>query len=162
MPLQAIRFDIAGDVQYSRGFAAAAGEAADLREPLGKVGDSLLRSVGEQFRSEGTFGHGSRWKALSPEYEEWKRQQVGDEPMLVFSGAMRSAMMARAAVRVLPRRMTYEPDAPDYALRHQKGDEGDGLPQRKMVELPETERRQWDRYFVEWLNSIRREKLAGL
>ena len=162
MPLQTVRFDVAGDVQYSRAFEAAAHEAEHLREPLGQVGDDVLRSVFEQFRTEGTFGHGSKWKALSPGYAEWKRQQVGDEPILVFTGETRSKMIARSAVHVSPRRMVYDPRASEFALRHQQGDEADGLPQRKMVEIPETGRRQWDRFFVEWLNSIRRAKLAGL
>jgi Phage virion morphogenesis family len=162
MPLQTIRFDVAGDVQYSRAFEAAAHEAEDLSEPLAMVGDAVLRDVFEQFRTEGTFGHGSKWKPLSPSYAEWKRQQVGDESILVFTGETRARMIARSAIHVSPRRMVYDPSAPEFALRHQQGDEADGLPQRKMVEIPETDRRQWDRYFVEWLNSIRREKLAGL
>lgn len=162
MALQTVRFNIVGDVQYSRAFEAAAEEAEDLSEPLEQVGESLLRSIGEQFRSEGAYGLGSKWTPLNADYERWKREQVGDEPMLVFHGTLRAAMIAHSAVRVEPRRMTYAPDAPDYGIRHQTGDEDDGLPQRKMVELPEADRRQWDRYFAEWLNSIRREKLAGL
>jgi hypothetical protein len=160
MPLQTVRFDVAGDVQYARAFEAAAHEAEDLTEPLEQVGDAVLRDVFEQFRTEGTFGHGSKWQELNPQYERWKREQVGDEPILVFKGTMREAMIARSSVHVSPRRMVYDPKAPKYALRHQQGK--DGMPQRKMVEIPETDRRQWDRYFVEWLNSIRREKLAGL
>jgi hypothetical protein len=160
--LQTLRFDIVGDTQYARAFEATAEEAKDLSEPLGQIGDSLLRSVFEQFRSEGTFGLGGKWKPLNPDYEEWKRQQVGDQPILVFSGGMRAAMIARSAVRVEPRRMVYEPDVEDWAIRHQEGDEADGLPRRKMVALPESERRLWDRYLADWLNSIRREKLAGL
>lgn len=162
MPFQTVRFEVAGDVQYARAFEAAADEAEDLSEPLGQVGDAVLRDVFEQFRTEGVHGHGTKWKALSAGYAEWKRQQVGEEPILVFTGQTRAAMIARSAVHVSPRRMVYDPRAPKFALRHQQGDEADGLPQRKMVEIPETDRRQWDRYFVEWLNSIRREKLAGL
>lgn len=160
MLLQTVRFDVAGDVQYARAFDAAAKEAEDLSEPLEKVGDDVLRSVGEQFRSEGVYGHGSKWQELSKPYEAWKREQVGDEPILVFRGTMRDAMISRSAVHVDPRRMVYDPAAPPYALRHQQGK--DGMPQRKMVEIPETSRRQWDRFFAEWLNSLRRERLAGL
>ncbi len=160
MPLQRVTFEVAGEKQYARAFDAAAEEAEDLSEPLEQVGQSVLRSVGEQFRSEGAFGLGSKWTPLNTDYAEWKRQQVGDEPILVFSGKMRDELIARSSIHVTPRRMTYDPEAPEYALRHQVG--ADGMPQRKMVALPETERRQWDRYFVEWLNSIRREKLAGL
>lgn len=160
---QTIRFDVAGEAQYARAFDAAAAEAEDLSEPLAAIGESLLHAVGEQFRSEGEFGSGSKWKPLDPDYEEWKRAAVGDEPILVLHGTMRDAMMAHSAVHVSPRRMVYDPQPPIYALRHQKGDPGEEpMPRRRMVELPMTERRNWDRAFADWLNSIRREKLAGL
>lgn len=162
MALQTFRFSVAGDTQYSRAFVAAAEEVRDLTEPLTMVGEVILRDVGEQFRSEGVFGHGGRWQPLNADYARWKQQQVGDEPILVFSGRMRDAMMARSAIHVTPRRLEYGPDAPEYAIDHQKGNPERGLPQRKMVEIPEVERRSWDRIFANWLNSIRREKLAGL
>lgn len=163
MPLQTVRFDVAGDMQYSRAFDAAAHEAEDLSEPLTEVGDIVLRAVFEQFRTEGAFGLGSKWKPLNPAYANWKRQHVGEEPIMVFTGETRSKMIARSAVHVSPRRMVYDPRAPEFALRHQKGDPGDTpMPQRKLVEIPDTERRLFDRAFADWLNSIRREKLAGL
>jgi hypothetical protein len=68
---------------------------------------------------------------------------------------MRSAMISANALRIDPRRLIYEPDS-EIALFHQEGDEARGLPQRKMVEIPELERRSWDRIFVTWLNGIRR------
>jgi hypothetical protein len=159
MALQTLRFAVAGDVQYSRAFEAAAEEARDLSEPLEAIGDDLIDDIHEQFRTEGAHGHGSKWQSLNPDYAEWKRQQVGEEPILVFTGKGRAAMIAHSAVRVSPRRLVYDPDAPDYMDRHQTGD---GVPQRKMIELPETSRRRWDRHFATWLNSIRRERLAGL
>lgn len=163
MALQAISFRVAGDTFYSRGFDAAAEEVRDLSEPLAAIGELLLRDVFEQFRTEGTFGGGSKWKPLSPAYAEWKRQQVGDQPIMVFSGGLRSAMIARSAVQVTPRRMVYDPDVPDWAVRHQTGDPGGSpMPRRRLVELPMTARRDFDRVFATWLNSIRREKLAGL
>ena len=59
--------------------------------------------------------------------------------------------------------MTYDPQAPRYALRMQKGDPGeDPMPRRSMVEIPMSGRREFDRIFATWLNSLRREKLAGL
>lgn len=152
---------MAGETQYARAFELAADEARDLSEPLGEIGDLILQSVSEQFRSEGSHG-GSRWHSLNPDYERWKRQQVGDEPILVFHGTMRAAMLAHSAIHVTPRRLVYDPQAPEYALRHQKGDEGRNLPQRRMVELPAADRREWDHVFARWINSIRRGRLAGL
>lgn len=163
MPLQALRFNVAGDTFYSRAFSAAAKEAEDLSEPLTAIGDLVLRDVFEQFRTEGANGGGGRWKPLSPEYAKWKAEQVGDQPIMVFTGGLRDAMLARSSVHVSPRRMVYDPQAPSWAVRHQKGDPGeDPMPRRRLVELPMTTRREFDREFASWLNAIRREKLAGL
>jgi hypothetical protein len=157
MPFQTIRFNVMGDEQVARGFLATAAEVADMRVPLTAIGQILLRGVFEQFRTEGESG-GSKWKPLSPAYEEWKRGMVGDEPILVFTGTMRAAMIAQNALRVDPRRLVYEPDS-DIAGFHQKGVESRGLPQRQMVEIPEAERRLWDRAFISWLNDIRHGSL---
>lgn len=153
MPLQRITFDLAGDMQYARAFDAMEREADDLSEPLGEVGESLRLSVSEQFRTEGAHGLGSKWKPLNPDYERWKEQHVGPQPILVYSGRMRDAMLSRSAITVTRQRMVYEPAAPDYAPLHQSGE---GVPQRKMVAVPLSVRRTWDRIFASWLNDLRR------
>lgn len=153
MALQRITFDVAGDVQYARAFDAAEREADDMSEPLREVGESLRLSVSEQFRTEGAHGLGTKWKPLNRDYEAWKEQQVGPQPILVFSGRMRDALLSRRAITVTPQRMIYEPDAPDYAPLHQAGE---GVPQRKMVAVPLSVRRTWDRIFASWLNDVRR------
>lgn len=154
--LQRFRFDIDGDVEYSRAFAAAADEVDDMSDPLREVGESLRLAVSEQFRTEGAAGLGSRWQPLNPDYAAWKQSQVGDQPILVFTGTMRDAMTDPRALIVGPRQLVYQPDHPDYAPRHQRGE---GVPERKMVALAETVRRSWDRIFATWLNDIRRGPL---
>lgn len=154
-----ISFGIAGEGQYVRGFEAMAHEVEDLSEPLAKVGRELLGSIHEQYRTEGEHGHYGRWKPLSPNYERWKRGQVGDQPILVFTGRTRAEMLKQSAVSVTPRRMTYEPDVPDYAPGHQVG-EG-RLPQRRMVDLPRSDRRQWDRIFHQFINDLRHGYIPG-
>lgn len=153
MPLQKISFSIAGEDQYIRGFEATAQEAEDLSEPLGKIGELLRLDVSEQFRTEGAVGAGGRWQPLNPTYEAWKRSEVGDEPILVFTGAMRSAAISKSAISVSPKQLVYEIDDPK-AIHHQRGD-GD-LPVRKLVDLSLSQRRAWDRVFADWLNAIRR------
>lgn len=160
MALQRINFDIAGDVQYARGFEAAAREVEDLTEPLKAVGESLRLSVSDQFRSEGSAGLGSRWTPLNPDYAAWKEAQVGPEPMLVFTGKMRSAMTDPRALQITPRRLIYEPDDPEgIAARHQAG--GGHLPQRKIVALSLETRRGWDRIFMAWITNLRRGPMWG-
>lgn len=151
-----VDFSVVGDTQYSRAFQTMAGEADDLSEPLAKVGVSLIGSVHEQFRTEGSHGLGAKWKPLSPAYAMWKRQQVGEQPIMVFSGKLRSAMISPDSVAITPRRLVYEPKDPGYGIRHQLGTADDRPPQRKLVALPLTVRRDWDRYFVSWLNDLRK------
>lgn len=155
MAVERIQFSVVGVKQYSRGFEMAADEAKDLSIPLAKIGKSLISSVHENFRTEGAHG-ATKWKRLSAPYASWKQQQVGDEPILVFKGTMRAAMINPNSLQITPRRLKYEPDVPDYAILHQEGGEIEGRPpQRKMVQLPMEVRHSWDAIFVSWLNDLR-------
>lgn len=153
MALQRISFDIVGDEQYVRGFEATAREAADLSAPLRSIGESLREAVAEQFLSEGAAGSFGRWKPLNPAYERAKREAGYGGPILVRTGAMFSAATDERSISVTPRRLVYEIDDPK-AIHHQRGD--GNLPQRRIVDLSLTTRRQWDRIFAGWLNNIRR------
>jgi hypothetical protein len=159
MPLTRMRFDIVGDVQYSRAFHTMGREAADMTDPLTEIGESLRLSVSEQFRTEGRHGLGVGWQALDAAYARWKASAVGEQPILVFRGDMRDAMLSRSAFTISPRRLVYEPDDPK-AYYHQVG-EGN-LPAREMVALNEAERRGWDRIFASWLNGLRHGPLGAL
>ena len=152
MAFQQFGIEVMGEKQVSRAFEAMAHEVQDLSEPLGQIGDSLISHVHSQFATEGGAGSYGRWKPLNPAYEAWKQQQVGDQPILVFTGKMRAAMVDHGAVTVSPRKMVYDPDVPDYTEKHQTGD---GVPQRRMVDLPKTVARQWERVFATWLNEQR-------
>lgn len=153
MALQQIRFSIAGDEQYVRGFEATAREVEDLSEPLAEIGRQLRHDVAEQFLTEGGAGGYGRWQPLNPEYERWKRSQVGERPILVYTGAMFAAATDERSVSVTPRRMVYEIDDPK-AIHHQRGD--GHLPVRRIVDLSLEQRREWDRTFHAWLTRIRR------
>lgn len=158
MPLVKLRFEILGDVQLSRAFQAYAHEVEDMSDPLGKIGDALLRTVSDQFRTEGGRT-GTKWHPLNASYARWKEAQVGPEPILVFSGWMRDTLTADRAVTVSRKRMVYRPtgEHDDIAIYHQQG-EGHN-PQRKMIDLTQLDRRNWERIFATWLNELRRGPL---
>lgn len=157
MPLTRMRIDVVGDVLYSRAFEAYAHEVEDMSEPLGEVAESLRLSVSEQFRTEG--GHqGEPWAQLNAAYARWKASAVGEQPILVFHGSMRDALLSRSAFTVSPRRLVYEPQD-EKAYLHQVG--AGNLPERPMVGLTEAEARGIDRTFATWLNAIRRERPFG-
>lgn len=150
-----LRFVVQGEVQVSRAFQVSERRAQDLSEPLRDIGDSLLETVQRQFDSQGAFGLGRRWHALSPAYRAWKQQHFPDTAHLILirTGAMREAMESEQALTVSPRRLVYEPrgERADIAAIHQAG-EGH-MPQRKIVAIPEQVARDWERAFLEWLRS---------
>lgn len=151
-----MRFEVLGETQVARAFELSARDAADMSEPLTLIGEQLRISVSEQFTSEGAHGLGAKWHPLDPEYAKWKRAQVADEPILVFSGTMRDTLTSREAITVTPQRLVYRPtgEHADVAAIHQAG-EG-SVPQRKLVALTQDEKRQWERTFLEW---VRRDPL---
>jgi hypothetical protein len=156
MPLLNVHFEIAGDAAYSRAFEAMATEATDLREPLGEIADHLVKTVGDQFLTEGART-GRRWHPLSPSYQAWKEAHFPGRPILVQTGHMRAAALDRKrAVALYPDRMVYEIQD-DKAVYHQKG--SGHLPQRKLVDLGMKDRRAWDRILAEWVNGLRRGPL---
>lgn len=151
MPWVEMRFSVLGEQQVARAFEASARDAADMTVPLHDIGGQLLTSISEQLRTEGSHGLGEKWQQLNTAYAAWKRQQVGDEPMLVFSGRMRATLTDRSAITVTPQRLVYRPtgEHDDVAAIHQEG-EGH-MPQRKLVALTQLEKRTWERTILTWL-----------
>ncbi len=166
--LQRLTLTIAGEKQLSRAFDILADDARDLRDPLEQTHEHLRQVIGEQFQSEGAHG-GSRWRELSPDYERAKADRFGDGlPILVASGDLRAAWLARQPLELTSHRLVMGP-APgasnedgavieDYSAVHQKG--SGRVPQRKIVNLTTGDRRQIDRIFVEYL-SARARRLLG-
>ncbi|MGH2975766.1 MAG: phage virion morphogenesis protein [Solirubrobacterales bacterium] len=149
-----LRFQVNGEVQVSRAFEASGDAAKDMRDPLSKVGKSIFDTIGEQFRTEGAYGE-TPWTPLNPRYAAWKEQQVGPNPILVFTGQMRRTLLDRASLTVTPRRLVYSPKGPhaEIASYHQGGAPERGLPQRKPVQIPSIVARSWERFFSEWLRT---------
>jgi hypothetical protein len=150
-----LRFEVQGEVQVARAFEASGDQAEDMRDPLERVGGSIIETVGQQFATEGGYS-GLPWKPLDPAYAAWKESQVGPNPILVFTGAMRSTLLnRRAALTITPKRLVYKPvgEHDDLASYHQGGSADRGLPQRRMVQIPAVVSRTWERYFHEWLRT---------
>lgn len=164
-----LRFNIAGEDQYRRAFAAFGREVSDLREPLTRVRDLLVESTGENFRSEG--GGAGGWEPLNEAYDEWKQEAYPGRPMLVLTGAMRGALLDKrqSTLDLTSQRLVWGLDTQtdpetgerlaDRAYAHQRG-EGH-VPQRKVVALTFKDRRAIDREFVAHINRVRRGPLGG-
>jgi hypothetical protein len=161
-----MRFEIAGEVQYERGFAAFDRELADLRQPLGDVADILKDAVGEQFASEGEHGTGGRWASLSPAYARQKEARYGPNPILVASGEMRRALLVDGTRELSSHRLVWgitdqrDDQGQQISQRAAAHQSGEGhMPQRKIIALTNLERRNIDRAFVSWIAYKRRSLL---
>lgn len=162
-----VGFSIAGEQQYARAFDAMASEMRDLREPLERVADRLVQTVGQQFQDEGAHGT-SKWEPLNADYEEWKEDAFPGRPMLVRSGAMRAAFLVDGTRELTATRLVWGVDdqinddgerIADYALAHQTGQ--GRAPQRKIVALRADDKRAMDRMFVEHIQYLRRSLIKG-
>jgi hypothetical protein len=162
-----MRVDIAGEVQYERGFQAFEAELRDLREPLANVADVLKESVGEQFQTEGGHG-GLPWQPLSPAYAAEKERRYPGHPILVASGDMRSAFLTQGTRELGPQRLVWgvtdqrDSHGQPIAVRASAHQTGEGVvPQRKIINLTLADRRDIDREFVSWLAYRRRSLLPA-
>ena len=162
-----VRFTVAGEQQYARRFDALAHELQDLQEPLERVRDQLVLTVGQQFMEEGAHGT-SKWQPLNASYEAWKESAYPGRPILVRTGAMRQAFLVDGTRELTATRLRWGLDdqtnedgerIADYALAHQTG-EGH-VPQRKIVALRFDDKRQMDRAFVEHITYLRRSLIGG-
>jgi hypothetical protein len=162
-----VRFQVAGEQQYARAFQVLADDARDLKEPLTRVRDRLVSTVGEQFQSEGQHG-GTPWPQLSTAYEQWKQEAFPGRPLLVRSGAMRAAYLADGTRELTNTRLVWGIDTQrdqhgqaiaDRAGAHQAG-EGH-MPQRKIIALTFEDRRAFDRAFVEHFNYLKHRVFRG-
>lgn len=61
---------------------------------------------------------------------------------------MKGALLSPGAVHASAQRLVYEPDT-SVAPYHQKGD--GHLPQRKVVQLTDLDRRGWERTILTWV-----------
>lgn len=159
--LQRLTMTIAGETQLSRGFDVLADDARDLREPLAMTHEHLRQVIGEQFQSEGAHG-GSKWAQLSPSYAEQKAEKWGDGlPILVASGDMRAAWLARQPIELSSHRLVMgPPEGSEEEMKTVAAQVGGRAPQRKIVNLTTLDRRGIDRIFAEFF-SARTRKLVG-
>lgn len=153
-----ISFNVHGEQQYARRFQLLADEGKNLREPLSRIRDRLIKSTGEQFLSEGSHG-GTPWDPLSREYALWKDHHFPGRPLLVRTGAMREAFLVHGTRELTAKKLVWgvtdqvDHDGERIAVRAAAHQTGRGVvPQRKIIALTLEDRRAFDREFVQWFN----------
>lgn len=136
-------FTVEGEAQIDRTLARFADNVSDALPLWDKLADRFASIERRQFASEGGYGSGG-WPALSPRYAAWKARHYPGKPILERDGELKRSLTVRPfGVEVLtPSSMTVGSGI-DYGRFHQQG--AGNLPQRRPVELPESERRTWVR-----------------
>ncbi len=136
-------FVVEGETQIDRTLARWADAAEDMRPVWEDLADRFAAVESRQFASEGAYGSGG-WAPLSPAYAAWKARLYPGKPILERTSALKDSLTRRPfGIEFLtPRSMTIGSGI-DYGRFHQAGAEN--LPQRRPVDLPESERRAWIR-----------------
>lgn len=138
-----ITLAVEGEVQLDRTlarFTDAVSDAAPVWEVLANRFAALER---RQFASEGAYASGG-WTPLSPRYAAWKARRYPGKPILERTGELKRSLTERPfGVEVIEAGFMVVGSGTDYGRYHQAG--GGTLPQRRPVELPESERRTWAR-----------------
>lgn len=138
-----IRLEFLGEVQLDRTLARLGEHIGDARPAWRALATRFGVLNAAQFATEGLTGSGG-WQALSPDYAAWKARHYPGRPILERTGDLKRSLTRRPfGVEVLEDRFMVLGSDVDYGRYHQAG--GPRLPQRRPVELPESERREWAR-----------------
>lgn len=134
-------FSFEGEVQFDRTLARMADDVQDLSPVWEKLAARFAALETRQFGSEGSYASGG-WAALSPAYAAWKAANYPGRRILERTGALKASLTSRPfGVEVIEAKSAAFGSGIDYGKFHQAG--GGNLPQRRPVELPESERRLW-------------------
>lgn len=134
-----VTFTFYGEAQIDRTLETMAGRVEDATPIWDALADRFLDDERRQFDSEGGFGSG-RWSPLSPAYAAWKAVHFPGAGILVRTGDLRASLTEGPQVRAITPSSMAIGSAVPYGRYHQRGD---GVPRRRPVELPESERREW-------------------
>lgn len=146
-----LEFDFYGDTQVSRTLEGFTDRIDDASEAFDAMGDRLAAAEEQQFASEGGYGSGG-WAPLSPEYASWKARRFPGKPILERTGDLREDLTSRPfSIDVVETNMAVFGSAVEYARYHQNGTSK--MPQRRPLELPDSERRAWVKVMQRWIVS---------
>ncbi|MFZ9311565.1 MAG: phage virion morphogenesis protein [Arenimonas sp.] len=136
-----ITFTIEGEAQFDRALSRFGDGVSDLRPAWSGVAGVLRQHMTRQFASEGSHGQAGGWKPLSKRYAKWKAKKFPGRPILEATGKMKRSLTGVTGDTVL----VMQPlifgigTKRKYASYHQRG--GGRLPQRKIIDLTEADKR---------------------
>jgi len=152
-----LTLDVAGDRQLARELLRVGEHGDDVAPALRQIADYWRDLAREQFATEGASGSGG-WPPLAPATVQRKRGSADPrvrrnaETILVATGALREGLTDAGDEQHVERVTRDELEfgtLVDYVGYHQHGTSR--APQRRPVELTETERRETMRRLQRWV-----------
>jgi phage gpG-like protein len=143
-----LKFSFFGDEQINRTIVDREERVEDARPAWEVLAGRFGRAEARQFKSEGSYGSGG-WAPLKPTYGAWKARNYPGKTILRRTDDLFKSLTQRPyGIEVIePSYMILGSDV-EYGGYHQRGD---GQKQRRPVELPEAERREWVRLLQRYL-----------
>lgn len=153
-----LQFEVAGDVQLSRGIERFGEDVKDLRKPFKEIAGSFRKIEEKQFGSQGGYGSGG-WPALRESTLAHKAREGYPMDILVRTGAMRASLVGKTSetiAEIHPLELTLGTTIP-YALFHQKGTTG--MTARPVIQLTEQDKRDWMKILQGYLVTQARKRI---
>lgn len=136
-----IRLEIFGEAQFHRTLERFRSNVGDMRPAWGELRDRFLAAERRQFASEGAYGSGG-WAPLSPPYAAWKAAHYPGKTILRRTDDLFTSLTEGPEIAIMEASFMVLGSSVPYGRYHQGGE---GVPRRRPVELPESEREEWRR-----------------
>lgn len=150
-----LNLDVFGDQQISRELLRFAKRGTDMSPAFKIIADDFLDIEKRQFTSAGRYGSGG-WRPLAPSTVAYKARRGLDPRILHATLRLRKSLTQRSGpdvIRKISNDEMFVGTRVKYARHHQHGAPRANLPQRRPVELPDRDRKNWmkilQRFLVE-------------
>jgi phage gpG-like protein len=144
MPVK-LKFEVSGEAQFDRVFQRFDENLGDITPIADDIRDAFFDIEKEQFQSGGAKGASGKWKPLSPAYEARKIAQYGT--FAVIAGVLRATDEMYKSVTRMAAHTVYQKSkdqiviGTDLARARYHQDGGGNLPQRKVIDFSDDQRR---------------------
>lgn len=138
-------FEVSGEEQVRRRLSRIVSAGQDLSPAFRKIRDRFYEGEEQQFGTEGSWGSGG-WPPLSTRYAAGKARQHPGKPIMEITGKLKRSLTQSGAegnIENISRDTLSLGTSIAYAIYHQSTEPRTTLPRRPLIELPESERREW-------------------